>query len=150
MMMDKFLFPLGEYSKAEVRGIARELGLHHPEKAESQEICFITEGRYDEFLVREGAVSGDRDGEIRHLDGRLLGTHSGYWKYTVGQRKGLGVAAPAPLYVVRIDPAANRVWVGGEGDLGRTCLAAREVQSCHCWPTPNSFVWIFARMSRES
>lgn len=147
-MIDQFIFPLGEFTKAEVRVIARQLGLRHSEKPESQEICFITEGRYDQFLLQEGAVTEDWSGEIRHLDGRLLGRHTGFWKFTVGQRKGLGVAAPAPLYVVRIDPAANRVWVGGEGDLGRGSLVAREVN--WCIPLPPGPIECQARIRSRS
>jgi tRNA-specific 2-thiouridylase len=129
-MMNRFLFPLGGFTKREVRRIAWQLGLHHAGKPESQEICFITEGRYDRFLEREGAVGGDQPGEIRHLDGRRLGSHQGYWKFTVGQRKGLGIAAPTPLYVAKVSPETGTVWVGGEADLGRTALTALEVNWC--------------------
>ena len=132
--MNKILLPLGDYTKAEIRDLARQLGLHLAEKAESQEICFITEGRYDQFLVREGAVTGDRPGEIRHLDGSLLGTHQGFWKFTVGQRKGIGIAAAEPLYVVRVSAESNTVWVGAAGDLGRNALTALDVNWCRQVP----------------
>jgi tRNA-specific 2-thiouridylase len=132
--MDRILFPLGGYSKRQIRGLARQLDLHLSEKAESQEICFITEGRYDQFLVEEGAVEADRPGEIRHLEGGLLGTHQGYWKFTIGQRRGIGIAAADPLYVVRIDPASNTVWVGGSEALGCRTLAAADVNWCRTVP----------------
>lgn len=132
--MDKVLFPLGDYTKPEIRELARQLGLHLSEKAESQEICFITEGRYDRFLLEEGAVEGDRPGVIRHLDGSQLGIHQGFWKFTIGQRKGIGVAAVDPLYVIRVDPDTNTVWVGGAADLDCRSLAATEVNWCRRVP----------------
>lgn len=132
--MQKTLFPLGGFTKPEIRELARQLGLHLSEKAESQEICFVTEGRYDQFLLREGAVSEDLPGEVRHLNGTLLGTHQGYWKYTVGQRKGIGISAPEPLYVIRVAPETNTVWVGGADDLGCRTLSAVEVNWCRKVP----------------
>ncbi|WP_394366834.1 tRNA 2-thiouridine(34) synthase MnmA [Mesoterricola silvestris] len=106
------LFPLAGFTKVEVRQLARDLGLHLAEKAESQEICFIPQ-RYDRYIEEEGlAPEGGAEGPIRHLDGRVLGTHTGFWRFTVGQRKGIGVAYAAPLFVVRVDPATRTVWVG--------------------------------------
>jgi tRNA-specific 2-thiouridylase len=133
--MQKLLFPLGGYSKAQIRDLARQMELHLADKAESQEICFITEGRYDQFLAESGAVDGDRPGEIRHLDGTLLGIHPGYWKFTVGQRKGLGIASADPLYVIRIEPSTNTVWAGGVRDLDRKTLTAGEVNWCRTVPS---------------
>jgi tRNA-specific 2-thiouridylase len=120
------LFPLAHLHKAEVRALGRELGLHLVDKAESQEICFITQGRYDAFLEASGRAPA-RVGDIRHLNGQCLGHHDGFWRFTVGQRRGLGVAYREPLYVVRIEPSSNTVWVGGEADLSRTALVARDV-----------------------
>lgn len=128
--LNRILFPLGEFSKADIRSIGRQLGLHLSEKPDSQEICFIPEGRYDQFLEREGAVEDHRTGEIRGLDGALLGHHGGYWKFTVGQRRGLGIAAKEPLFVVRVSAATNTVWVGGVADLARSALTACEVNWC--------------------
>jgi len=121
------LFPLSHLTKPEVRQLGSELGLHLAEKAESQEICFVTQDRYDAFLESEGRDPGRGDGDIRHLDGRVLGRHRGYWRHTVGQRRGLGVAHSEPLYVVRIDPAANLVWVGPESELLGRDLVARDL-----------------------
>lgn len=128
--MSKTLFPLGDYSKAQVRDLARQLGLHVAGKSESQDICFIPNGRYDQFLAREAADLEDGAGEIRHIDGRLLGHHHGHWTFTVGQRRGIRIAAPEPLYVVRVSPGTHTVWVGAEADLGRTVLTALEVNWC--------------------
>lgn len=129
------LFPLAHLTKPDVRRLGAELGLHLAEKAESQEICFVTQGRYDAFLEAEGRDPGLGEGDIRHLDGRLLGRHRGFWRHTVGQRRGLGVAWAEPLYVIRLDPAHNTVWVGSEGDLFRRELEARELTWVQGAPT---------------
>ncbi len=124
------LFPLAALAKPEVRQVARDLGLHLADKAESQEICFVP-GRYDSFIEATGrAPDLGSGGPIRHLDGRVLGRHEGYWRFTVGQRKGIGVAYGTPLFVVRVDPDTNTVWVGGEPDLLARELAAGAVSWC--------------------
>jgi tRNA-uridine 2-sulfurtransferase len=131
----KTLFPLAGFAKPEVRQLARDLDLHLAEKAESQEICFIP-GRYDAYLDEEGlAPVQAAPGPIRHVDGRVLGTHEGFWRYTVGQRKGLGVAHAAPLFVVRVEPATDTVWVGEEPHLMERGLLAGEVSWCGAVPT---------------
>lgn len=121
------LFPLSHLTKAEVRELGRELGLHLAEKAESQEICFVGDQRYDAFLTDQGRAPQVGPGPIRTLDGREVGRHEGFWRYTVGQRKGLGVAHAVPLYVVRVDRASNTVWVGPESALWTTHVEAREL-----------------------
>jgi tRNA-specific 2-thiouridylase len=121
------LFPLANLAKSEVRALGAALGLHLADKAESQEICFVTQDRYDAFLAAEGREPEAGSGAIRHLDGRMLGHHQGYWRFTVGQRRGLGIAHPEPLYVVRIDPATRTVWVGRDEDLYCRDLVARDV-----------------------
>jgi tRNA-specific 2-thiouridylase len=121
------LFPLAHLTKPEVRALGAELGLHLAEKAESQEICFVTQDRYDAFIEAEGRAPALGEGEIRHLDGRVLGHHQGYWRHTVGQRRGLRVAASEPLYVIHTEPATNTVWVGAEQDLYRRDLIARDL-----------------------
>ncbi len=108
-------FPVGAYTKAETRRIAAALGLPVAEKPESQEICFVPRD-YRE-VVRERAGAALRPGPIRHLDGRVLGNHAGLADFTVGQRKGLGIGAGRPLYVVGLDAASNTVVVGGDQDL---------------------------------
>ena len=129
------LFPLSGFAKPEVRQLARDLNLHLAEKPESQEICFVTQGRYDAYIQEAGRDPGQsRPGVIRHVDGRPLGTHSGFWKFTVGQRKGLRIAHPTPLFVVRVEAATDTVWVGGEADLLGTELTARELSWCGTAP----------------
>jgi tRNA-specific 2-thiouridylase len=129
------LFPLSGFAKPEVRQLARDLGLHLAEKAESQEICFVTQPRYDLYIEEAGrAPAQERPGAIRHLDGRVLGSHTGFWRFTVGQRKGLRIAFPTPLFVVRLDPATDTVWVGAEEDLLGGELLAREVSWCGAPP----------------
>lgn len=115
-------FPLGELPKDDTRALAREFGLTVAEKADSQDICFVTQGRYSDVIERlkPGAVQG---GEIVHLDGRVLGQHNGIIHYTVGQRKGLGVSTGEPLYVIRLEAKAARVVVGP-----REALATRMIR----------------------
>jgi len=110
-------FPLGELRKDEVRARARALGLATAEKPESQEICFVPDGDYAAVVeaLRPGALPGD--GEIVDRGGRVLGRHPGVHRFTVGQRRGLGLAAPRPLFVTRLDAGANRVVVGEAQEL---------------------------------
>jgi tRNA-uridine 2-sulfurtransferase len=119
-------FPLGEMPKPEVREFARKYGLVNAEKADSQDICFVPAGHYSDMIERlmPGAST---PGDIVHLDGRILGRHAGIVHYTIGQRRGLGVAATEPLYVVALDAAGGRVIVGPRSALARTRLMLREV-----------------------
>lgn len=114
--LSRLRFPLGGMTKAEVRQAARDLGLAIADKADSQDICFVPEGRYADVIerLRPGAAAA---GEIVHLDGRVLGEHNGVIHYTVGQRRGIGVAANEPLYVVHLDAAHQRVIVGPRSAL---------------------------------
>ena len=121
------LFPLAPLEKQEVRRLGGNLGLHLAEKSESQEICFVTQSRYGAFLAAQGPLPEHGHGPIRHLDGRVLGQHQGYWNFTPGQRRGLRVAYPEPLYVIRVEPATGTVWVGTEQDLMSRALSARDV-----------------------
>jgi len=114
------IFPLGDLTKEEVRAAARRFGLTVAEKAESQEICFVPDGDYAGFIDRYlEAEGGERPpvGEIISTSGEVLGTHKGIHNYTVGQRRGLGIAHGRPLYVVAIDAERNRVIVGESEDL---------------------------------
>jgi tRNA-uridine 2-sulfurtransferase len=121
------MFPLGELTKSEVRSIARRKKLPVAEKPESQEICFVPSGSYREFireyLAEQGVKLDEQPGEVVTTDGRVLGEHRGIFNYTVGQRKGLGVATGEPLYVIALDRPHNRVVVGANDELlGRGCL----------------------------
>jgi tRNA-specific 2-thiouridylase len=102
------LFPLGDLTKDEVRRIARERRLPVAEKPESQEICFVPDGRYADFVART-AAERIRSGQVRDESGAVIGEHDGVHRFTVGQRRGLGIAAPEPLYVSRIDAASATV-----------------------------------------
>jgi len=119
-------FPLGDLTKAETREIARRAGLAVAEKADSQDICFVPEGRYSDVIERLKPDAAE-PGDIVHVDGRVLGRHRGIIHYTVGQRKGLGVAAGEPLYVVALDAAARRVLVGPRSALAADTILLRDV-----------------------
>jgi len=125
------LFPLGQLTKPEVRELARQNGLALAEKPDSQEICFIPGGDYKQFLSAYLEEQGERlpetAGEVTDPGGKVLGHHDGIFNFTVGQRKGLGVSSPTPLYVLQIDPASHRVTVGADADLATTVLRARRL-----------------------
>jgi tRNA-specific 2-thiouridylase len=120
-------FPVGHLTKPEVRTIARERGLLVADKPDSQEICFVPPGRHAEFVERHAADRTPAAGIIADEQGRRLGRHEGVHRFTVGQRKGLGLATGVPLYVVAIDSAANEVIVGPREALERATLTAASV-----------------------
>ena len=120
------LFPVGELLKDEVREVARQSRLPVAGKPESQEICFIADNDYRRFLMAQ-APEAFKPGPIVDRAGNLLGQHEGLPCYTIGQRKGLGIAAPQPLYVLEIDVARNTLVVGPAGELGRRALSAEDV-----------------------
>lgn len=109
-------FPLGDYTKEEIREIARNLSLINSEKKESQDICFIPDGDYRKFIA-ETTGKDSVPGNFIDQEGNVIGTHKGYYAYTVGQRRGLGLAAPEPWYVTEIRPATNEVVLGHPEDL---------------------------------
>lgn len=115
--LKRVLTPLGGMTKAEVRGIARQLGMKVADKEDSQEICFVPNNDYKAFLQSHLGVHGLQAGGIYDTSGKYLGPHNGIEMYTVGQRKGLPGGSPQPLYVVDIDPAHSRVIVGFETEL---------------------------------
>ncbi|MBI5588727.1 MAG: tRNA 2-thiouridine(34) synthase MnmA [Deltaproteobacteria bacterium] len=121
--LSRVLFPVGGMTKKEVRAKARELGLKTSEKKESQEICFVEEPSYTDFLSSRVVK---KTGEIISADGRVLGTHTGLFNYTVGQRKGLGLSG-GPFYVLDMDLPSNRLIVGPEGLLYSKGLVAGEI-----------------------
>ena len=117
-------FPLGEMTKEEVREIARSHGLETAEKRDSQEVCFLMGRDPGEYL--EG-ILGEREGEIKHVSGKTLGRHRGIYRYTIGQRRGLGISYNKPLYVIDIDPITNTVLVGEEEYLYNDTLYVKEL-----------------------
>ncbi len=116
-------FPLGELTKADTRDIARESALKTADKEESMEICFVPDNDYGRFLQQAKLVEKHR-GEIVDLTGKVLGHHDGIEFFTIGQRRGIGIAAAKPLYVLDLDAVRNRVVVGDEADLERDSLVA--------------------------
>jgi tRNA-specific 2-thiouridylase len=118
-VLPRILFPLAGMTKEEVRLRAADLGLPVAAKAESQEICFVPGNDYGAFLEGRLPKEAVAPGPVVNAKGRRLGTHRGLIHYTVGQRRGLGIAAGSPLYVTRIDRENNTVVVGGDGDLRR-------------------------------
>jgi tRNA-specific 2-thiouridylase len=133
--LSRTLFPLGELSKAQVRAIAREENLPVSEKPESQEICFVPTGRYQDFieayLAEQGKKDGAEKGELVTTSGKVVGEHRGVHHYTIGQRKGLGLAVGRPLYVIELDAARNRVIVGPDEELLRRRFSVRSVNWIH-------------------
>jgi tRNA-specific 2-thiouridylase len=129
--LSRTLFPLGHMNKPQVRELAREHHLALAEKPDSQEICFVPGGDYkrfiDAYLSEQGEQLPDTSGELVTTDGKVLGHHEGVHNFTVGQRKGLGVATGSPLYVININGAEGKVTVGGNDDLLSRTLIARDL-----------------------
>ena len=129
--LSRTLFPLGDMTKPEVRELARRHGLALAEKPDSQEICFVPGGDYkrfiDAYLAEQGEALPDTAGELVTTNGEVIGEHTGIHNFTVGQRKGLGVATGSPLYVIQISGESKQVIVGGEEHLYSRTLRARRV-----------------------
>ena len=125
------LFPLGGMLKPQVRALAKDLSLPVASKHDSQEICFVPNGDYaafiDAYFREQGIERFEAQGEIADISGRIIGRHSGTHHFTIGQRRGLGIAAREPLYVIATDPASQRVTVGPGSELNRSTLIAKEV-----------------------
>lgn len=119
-------FPLGGMTKEETRKIAEKFNLTISDKPDSQDICFVPDGNYAD-LVKKLRPTAAIAGKIMHIDGYELGTHQGIIHYTIGQRKGLGISSPEPLYVVRLDPVTNVVYVGPESSLYGAKFVIKEV-----------------------
>jgi tRNA-specific 2-thiouridylase len=126
-ILSRVLLPVGDYRKAAIREIAQELGMRVADKRDSQEICFVPDGDYAEFIRRRRHDDHDRTGEIVTTAGAVVGQHSGIEQFTVGQRKGLNVAFGEPRYVVRLEPDTRRVVIGSRDELGRSDLTAGRV-----------------------
>jgi tRNA-specific 2-thiouridylase len=125
------LFPLGGMEKPQVRELARELGIPTAAKPDSQEICFVPNGDYAGFIEayfrEQGIDAGELSGELVTPDGRVVGEHAGVHRFTVGQRRGLGIAAGEPLYVISTEPSTRRVVVGRSDELLRGSASVRDV-----------------------
>ena len=128
--LGRAMFPLGEKTKSDTREVARHCNLKTADKEESMEICFVPDNDYGKFL-RQANLAQKHRGEIVDLNGKVLGYHDGIEFYTIGQRKGLGISAPKPLYVVELDAAANRVIVGDDSALERDSFL---VERCNWIP----------------
>jgi len=124
-------FPLGGMLKTQVRELARELGIPTAAKPDSQEICFVPNGDYagfiDSYFKEQGIAPTETQGEIITADGQVVGEHAGVHHFTVGQRRGLGIAAAEPLYVIATEPASKRVVIGRNDDLLRASMHVRDV-----------------------
>jgi tRNA-specific 2-thiouridylase len=116
-IFSRLAFPLGERCKEAIRALAKKAGLPLPRQEESQDACFLPPGGYREFLEKNGGIGLDNPGEIVNLRGERVGTHRGLYAYTIGQRRGLGLPAEAPYYVIRMDPQENRLVIGFKKDL---------------------------------
>ena len=130
--LSRSYFPLGEMLKSEVRDIARDANLYTADKQESQEICFVPDGKYSEFIDRYLDHEGRSDelpegGEIVSMAGEVMGSHTGIHRYTIGQRRGLGIAHEKPLYVVQIERARNQIIVGEADELDQIEFVAKGV-----------------------
>jgi tRNA-specific 2-thiouridylase len=137
-------FPIGALTKADVRAHARSLGLRVAEKPDSQEICFVPDGDYASF-VEQQAPAAVKAGAITDESGRTLATHEGVHRFTIGQRKGLGVSAPMPLYVLRIDADSGQVTVGPRDALERRALSASQV-NWTCGDAPSDWRTVSAQI----
>jgi len=125
-LLSRMMLPVGGYRKPQIRDLAAKIGLRVAEKRDSQEICFVTSGKHDEF-VRQRRRGTDTAGEIVTTDGRVVGRHPGIERFTIGQRKRLGVALGEPYFVVRIDPETKQVVIGRHEEL-----AGRELTAADC------------------
>jgi tRNA-specific 2-thiouridylase len=120
-------FPVGDMDKASVRAIARERGLPVANKPDSHEICFVPDGDHASFIERHTGGGVTREGELVNTAGEVVGHHRGVHRFTVGQRKGLGLSSPIPLYVVNIDAKTSTVMVGARAELEKTTLTVGQV-----------------------
>src|SRR6266566_4093357 len=129
--LSRTLFPLGHMTKPEVRDLARKHGLASAEKPDSQEICFVPGGDYknflDAYLAEQGESFPDTAGELVTTDGRVIGEHGGIHNFTVGQRKGLGVATGSPLYVIQLKGDTRQVVVGNQDELYSRTLRVHRI-----------------------
>ena len=125
--LSKILFPIAGYTKEKVRDIAKKIGLNVADKRDSQEVCFVPNNNYKDFLRKNASKSLIKPGKIIEPDGRIIGSHNGIAFYTVGQRKGFGISAPTPRYVIKIDKDKNEITVGERKYLKSKELLAGDI-----------------------
>ena len=147
--LERIIFPLGDMTKDEVRRLAKEYGLPSSSASDSQDVCFLPDGGSGDF-VSEAAGDLPRTGEFTDASGRLLGRHRGYWYYTPGQRRGLGVSSDARLYVQKIIPGEQRVILGPESDLYRTKVEVRNVSYPGATPSAPFRANVVLRYSKKA
>lgn len=128
------LFPLGSYEKPAIRKIALDHGLINATKKESQDICFITSGNYADFIKENTSDTSQKPGNIVTKDGTVLGTHTGIYHYTIGQRKGLNISAEKPLYVTKINASKNEIVVGFQDDCATSTFTIKNCTFNHPGP----------------
>lgn len=138
------LFPLGDLTKPQVRDLARRYQLPTAEKAESQEICFIPDDDYQRFLLEEAGVA-PRPGDLVLRSGEVVGRHSGVHNFTIGQRRGLGITWPEPLYVIRVKPESDQVVVGTAADVWSSELLANDCNLFY-WPSDGDTAELTAKV----
>ncbi len=133
------MFPIGDYEKPLVREMAEQMGLPVAKKSDSQDLCFLGDGDYRRFLREHAQADIFSAGKIMRRDGTILGEHNGLPNYTIGQRKGLGISAAEPLYVLEMDVPRNALIVGTEAELGSRTLTANRVNWTMGQPTNSEF-----------
>jgi tRNA-uridine 2-sulfurtransferase len=143
--VDYLRFPLGRLTKPETRALATELGLMVADKPDSQDICFVPDGKYADLILKLRPDAADA-GDIVHLDGRVLGRHEGILHFTIGQRRGLGIADADPLYVIKLDAAAKRVIVGPREALKQTEIAVKDLNWLGATPLSEMPQPVYARI----
>jgi tRNA-uridine 2-sulfurtransferase len=134
--LSKILFPVAQYPKEEIRDIAKKIGLNVADKKDSQEVCFVSNDNYKDFLEKNTQKSQIKPGKILDSNGKTIGTHDGIAFYTIGQRKGFGISAPTPLYVTKINKDKNEITIGERKYLRSRELMAGEM-NLFCDELPN-------------
>jgi tRNA-uridine 2-sulfurtransferase len=143
--IDYLRFPLAKLSKPQTRMVASELGLSVAGKPDSQDICFVPDGKYADLILKLRPDAAEQ-GDIVHVDGRVLGRHEGIIHYTIGQRRGLGVAEGEPVYVVKLDAAAKRVVVGPREALKQTDIRVSKLNWLGSFPISGEAQQIYVKI----
>jgi tRNA-specific 2-thiouridylase len=142
------LLPIGDLSKGSVKAMAKKLGLGVYKKAESQEICFVPGNNYSDFIKKQCRIK-DKKGDIVNSEGRILGFHNGFWNFTIGQRRGLGVSYKKPLYVIDIQPEKNIIIVGDFSEMKKRRFIVRDINWLHGDNNDNFKAYVKIRYSHK-